>query len=156
MSKRCNGQHVHQQLVDGRAKEAAEYPEELCRAICTGLIKELNSEGEVHQIRSLMKVQHDTKVDEKEPRERGVKHEEDDQEMLVQAWDDITGEELDAKEVKKARLKEVGYIHEKKVWRKISRREAQQRGIKIVEVRWIDVNKGDTQNPVFRSRLVAK
>ena len=76
--------------------------------------------------------------------------------MLVQAWDDITGEELDAKEVKKARLKEVGYIHEKKVWRKISRREAQRRGIKIVEVRWIDVNKGDTQNPVFRSRLVAK
>ena len=25
-----------------------------------------------------------------------------------------------------------------------------------MEVRWIDVNKGDTQNPVFRSRLVAK
>ena len=50
--------------------------------------------------------------------------------MLVQAWDDITGEELDAKEVKKARLKEVGYIPEKKVCRKISRREAHRRGIK--------------------------
>ena len=101
-------------------------------------------------------MQHDTRIEDKEPRERGVKHEEDDHEMLEQAWDDITGEELDAKEVRKARLKEIGYIHDKRVWRKMSRREAIRRGIKVVDVRWIDVNKGDTQNPAFRSRLVAK
>ena len=31
-----------------------------------------------------------------------------------------------------------------------------KRGIKIVQTRWIDINKGDAANPVYRSRLVAK
>ena len=35
-----------------------------------------------------------------------------------QAWDDVTGEELDEKEVMRARRKEIGYIEEKKVWKK--------------------------------------
>ena len=30
-----------------------------------------------------------------------------------QAWDDVTGEELDRNEVMKARSKEMGYIHER-------------------------------------------
>ena len=41
LSRRCKGQHVHQQLMDGRATEAAIYPEPLCRAICVGLIREM-------------------------------------------------------------------------------------------------------------------
>ena len=36
------------------------------------------------------------------------------------------------------------------------RAEAHRRGIKIIGTRWIDVNKGDNQSPVYRSRLVAK
>ena len=40
LSRRCNGQHSHQPLVDGRAKDAAMYPDGLCRAICRGLVKE--------------------------------------------------------------------------------------------------------------------
>ena len=56
------------------------------------------------------------------------------------AWEDQTGEELPVHEVRKARHKEIGYINDKKVWRKITRREAIRRGIKIVAVRWIDIN----------------
>ena len=56
----------------------------------------------------------------------------------------------------KARTKEMGYIHEKKVWERMSRKRAIALGWKIVKTRWIDINKGDWENPNFRSRFVAK
>ena len=34
LRKKCDGDHAHQPLVDGRAKDAARYPPALCRAIC--------------------------------------------------------------------------------------------------------------------------
>jgi len=83
LSRRCKGQHVHQQLMDGRAKEAAIYPEPLCRAICVGLIREMKKATQ--QLRSLMTVRHDTKiteeyVDTKEgKKKRGVSHAEDEE-----------------------------------------------------------------------------
>ena len=80
----------------------------------------------------------------------------EDREDYAQAWDDITGVELNAKEVRKARMQELEYVREKKVWMKITRKEALRRGIKIVGTRWIDVNKGDIHNEQYRSRLVAK
>ena len=48
------------------------------------------------------------------------------------------------------------YVREKKVWHKIRRSEAQAKGWKIIKTRWIDINKGDDENPVCRSRLVGK
>ena len=72
------------------------------------------------------------------------------------AWDDLTGEVLDPKEVRRARMKELGYIHQKRVRKRIPRKEAIKRGYKIIKGRWIDVNKGDTQNPIYRSRYVGK
>lgn len=63
---------------------------------------------------------------------------------------------MDAREVLEARREEAGYIEEMKVWRKISRAEAQRRGYKVIQVRWLDVNKGDREHPFYRSRLVGK
>ena len=40
LSRRCDGSHCHQSLVDGRAAYAARYPKALCRAICKGIIEE--------------------------------------------------------------------------------------------------------------------
>ena len=57
--------------------------------------------------------------------------------------------------VKQARGEEVTWIREKQVYRKISRAEAAERNLKVIRVRWIDVNKGDKEHPVYRSRLVA-
>jgi hypothetical protein len=37
LAARCDKSHVHQELMGGRASKAAEYPDELCRAICRGL-----------------------------------------------------------------------------------------------------------------------
>ena len=90
--------------------------------------------------------------------QRGIRHEEDSDEnawLLGIAWDDVTGALLDPREVRKARVKEVDCLDEKHMYTKISRAEAQRRGIKILRTRWVDVNKGDAINPNHRSRFVA-
>jgi hypothetical protein len=74
----------------------------------------------------------------------------------MQAWDDLTGEPLKPKEVTKARLMELEYARAKQVWTKIPRWQAEQEGIKVIKTRWIDINKGDNDNPNLRSRFVAK
>ena len=72
------------------------------------------------------------------------------------AWDDLTGMRLDAGKVKEARMKEIQYVHDKKVWTRVTRAEAQRRGWKIIKTRWIDIHKGDDDSPIYRSRLVGK
>ena len=72
------------------------------------------------------------------------------------AWDDLTHMRLDAGKVKEARAKEVGYIRDKRVYGKIPRAQAVRNKWKVVQVRWIDINKGDDENPNYRSRLVGK
>ena len=72
------------------------------------------------------------------------------------AWDDLTGMRLDAQKVIEARGKEIQYVRDMKVWKKIPRRQAQARGMKVIKTRWIDINKGDDANPIYRSRLVGK
>ena len=63
---------------------------------------------------------------------------------------------MDGREVKKARMKEVGFVNKKNVWQKMSRKEALRKGYKIIQTRWIDIDKGDGDNPNYRSRLVGK
>merc|ERR1712139_483246 len=72
------------------------------------------------------------------------------------AWDDLTGMKLDAGKVIEARTKEVTYLRDKRVYDKIPRHQAQRSKWKIIKTRWIDINKGDDENPVYRSRLVGK
>ena len=57
---------------------------------------------------------------------------------------------------RKARKEEIQWFHNKGVYHKISRAEAKKNGWPIIGVRWVDVNKGDDKNPVYRSRLVAE
>ena len=67
-------------------------------------------------------------------------------------YDDNTGLELDAGQVFDARLKEVQYVDRKNVWVKIPRSEAKRNGWRVLKTRWIDIHKGDDQNPIMRSR----
>ena len=43
-----------------------------------------------------------------------------------------------------------------KVYDRVDKAEMIRRGGKIIKTRWIDVNKGDSQRPNYRSRLVGK
>ena len=72
------------------------------------------------------------------------------------AWDDVTGTKLDPAEVIKARTVEFGYAEKKLVWTKIPRHAARSKGWNIIKSRWIDVNKRDNENPIYRSRMVGK
>ena len=63
---------------------------------------------------------------------------------------------LQADKVIEAREKEVKYVRDMKVSEKVPRRLAQAKGWNIIKTRWIDINKGDDDNPVYRSRLVGK
>jgi hypothetical protein len=139
--------YQHQHLLGGRAKDAARYPEELCKAICRGLLEQMHCKE--LGVRYLYSVKAEDGVQEN----HGCEHEDD---LGGQAWDDVSGEMLDPAKVQGARREEIQYVNDMKVWRKMSRREAIRRGYKIIKVRWIDINKGDKQHPLYRSRLVGK
>ena len=69
---------------------------------------------------------------------------------------DLKFEELDADKIYEARLKEVEHVNQKHVWVKIPRSKAKEMGWKVLKARWIDINKGDGQSPMLRSRYVGK
>ena len=108
---KCDGGHKHQQLINGRAKAAAQYPKGLCQAICAGLRRQLDQDK--HQLKCLMSITASDEVDARsvgggDKRSRGVAHEEDESEEEVRrAWDDVSGKELDGKQVQRARMKEL-------------------------------------------------
>ena len=159
LERPCDGTHSHQALLDGRAKAAERYPPALCRAICRGLTKEV--QNHVQHLNAVVEVSAPVaKTALANPEEF---HESMEQEFRKLAeWngggacDDVTGMPLDRQKVQKARAEEIEYVRSKNVWTKIPRSEAQRLGYKVIKTRWIDINKGDDQNPVYRSRFVAK
>ena len=70
-------------------------------------------------------------------------------------YDDISGKVLDAKGVEKARKDEIEIIESFPVWEKIPRHKM-PKGVRTIGTRWVDVNKQDEENPLYRSRLVAQ
>ena len=83
--------------------------------------------------------------------------EEEHEDQMEAAWDDVTGAELDPDKVRTARKEEVEYIRKMGLYNKVNETECwKQTGKAPIKVRWIDVNKGDIKDPNYRSRLVAK
>jgi hypothetical protein len=71
--------------------------------------------------------------------------------------DTITGQRLRADLVRAARREEMEYFAAKNVWKKVPRSWAKEmQGKPPITVKWIDTNKGDDDNPNYRSRLVAR
>ena len=69
----------------------------------------------------------------------------------------MSGEPLDPAEVRKARKEEIRYFKEMNVYKKVPLAECWAKtGRAPIGVRWVDVNKGDSKNKNYRSRLVAK
>ena len=65
-----------------------------------------------------------------------VEHEEDEseqQKVIVQGWDDVSGLELIPGEVKRVRAQEMECVQRKGVWTKIPRWLARQKGWKIIK-----------------------
>ena len=80
-------------------------------------------------------------------------HEEID--MGEYAVDDVSGAFLDPKMVKNARADEIEYVRSMKLYTKVPISECLSKtGKQPIAVRWIDVNKQDTTNPLYRSCLL--
>ena len=71
--------------------------------------------------------------------------------------DDLTGLPLPPDLCRAARKKELDYFKSKGAWDVRTVLEARQRmGRAPITVRWVETNKGDDENLVYRSRLVGK
>ena len=156
LQRRCDGGHSHQPLVGGRAAWAARYPPELCRAICVGLIDAI--EEDRWKVKSLCRVSTYTSTQDQLKKDAEAWHDREGGQGVEwqKAWDDVTGDMLDPRKVQDARREEIQYTESMNVWKKMTREEAKRRGWEIIATRWIDVNKGDQDNPLYRSRLVGK
>ena len=72
------------------------------------------------------------------------------------AWDDVTNAILVPDLVKKAREVEMGYFTKLGVYEHVDKSHQLLTGGKVIGVRWVDVNKGDSADPEYRSRLVGR
>ena len=72
-------------------------------------------------------------------------------------WDDISGTKLDAELVREARAEELAEFDKIGAWEVVPISQCWERtGKPPIGTRWVDVNKGDSEQPVYRSRLVAQ
>ena len=75
----------------------------------------------------------------------------------MEAFDDLSNEPLVPHMVVKARREELDYFNSMGVYEYATIGECyKMTGKQPIGTRWIDVNKGDSQRPNYRSRLVAK
>ena len=71
-----------------------------------------------------------------------------------QYWDESTGQPLNADAVRAAREAEVEYMRRLGVYEEASMEDCIRDGCEPIPMRWIDVNKGDSNKPNIRSRAV--
>ena len=75
--------------------------------------------------------------------------EENDMDRDATFFGDITGSELNKAEAVKARQKEIQFFRDRGVYTKVRR----ERYMKIINTKWLDVNKGDADNLNIRAKL---
>ncbi len=150
----CQGSHLHTQLLDGRAGPCQDYPDKFCRVVCNAIKREVSDtrwrkkvwEDISDSVESIMSAMQ--KIEALEPPEE-------------KAWtsalyegrdfyDDVSGALLDKDKAIKARAEEMEFFREHGVYSKVPR----QQWMKIIETKWLDINKGDALNPNYRARLV--
>ena len=69
------------------------------------------------------------------------------------AWDDVTNDELLPELIKKAREVDMGYFAKLGVYEYATKAQQQQTLVEMIGVRWVDVIKGDSEEPQYGSRL---
>ena len=72
------------------------------------------------------------------------------------AGDDVIAAKLDPLKVVAARKLEMEHAQKKPAWEKIPRHVADKSGWGIIKSRWIDINKGDDDNPSYTSRMAGE
>ena len=151
-------QHRHVHLIQGRAKAAQVYPRALGINICEGIAaqKKLDSLGlRARPLMTMDNMRGAAKGASADDCPSETLHEADGKGLV--AWVDVSGQKLDAKLMVAARRDEIKYFREMGVYEKVDIAESwKETGKAPIAVRWVDINKGDSKSPLYRSRLVAK
>ena len=155
--------HKHVHLESGKTRQAQVYPREFCRAVCEGVAAEkriqalgleakpLLSMGDMQEIAQKAGV----KVDDGSEANKALHEDVEGGEWMIAA-DDQSGEPLEPRRVRLARKEEIMYFKKREVYEKVKVEECwKATGKPPIGVRWVDINKGDSANPNYRSRLVA-
>ena len=129
MNRRCpnrmtHGTHKHEHviLLDGRAKAAQTYPNELCRAIRKGIVKQIEADRQGQFMLAALDMGASSKTAMHAAMELASKCkqvEEDDAPELEDAYDDVSGAPLDPQNVFEARMEEVKFIRDMKLYDKV-------------------------------------
>ena len=155
LDKQCNKNHRHVHLMSGRARDAAIYPDQLCNEICKGIKEQIDHDEFIQRLPSkIVKSINSIRAEINNIDINSIHNDESDAECY---FDDVTGAPLDPKMVKEARKVEMSFFKSKGVYYYDTNDNCiLMTGKKPIAVRWVDVNKGDDENPNYRSRLVAK
>eukprot|EP00973_Karenia_brevis_P072169 10025940-Karenia_brevis.AAC.1 len=163
--------HRHITLMNNRAKACQVYPYELCRTICDGLKQQKAADQESQYLLSVVDLKEFEGMSANKAQgllvaelNEIVKHqwkeippEEVEEGSWTRYWDEVSGHELETWRVEVARKTEMKYIKEMKLYDVVPMAECLRKTCrKPIQGRWLDVNKGDLQNPLYRSRYVAK
>ena len=165
VEKRCTNEscdksqhHRHVHLVQGRARLAQVYPRSFGIAVCEGVAAQKRVESLGVRTRSVMSLEEmrtTASVEKGQECPAEALHEPDCSGM--KAFDDVSGQELNPALMVAARKEEIKYFREMGVYEKVNLKECwDSTGKAPIAVRWVDINKGDSMNPNYRSRLVAK
>ena len=149
--------------MSGVARKCQVYPPAFCRAVCEGTAAQkrlhvlgMRSEPLMSMEEMISMVPKDAHHSKDPSRDL---HEEDAEALPegTVAWDDQSGAWLQPELMAKARREEIAYFKAMNVYRKVPLTKCWEvTGKDPIAVRWVDINKGDTNHPDYRSRLVAK
>ena len=139
----CKVGHVHAPLLHGRARDAAIYNADLCRAMCRGFI--MQNEKNMMSVKRSMIVKAEDGIGE------APDHGEDQQGMTA-AWGDVSNKTWDAGRVRVAREEEMDYMNAKRAREKLTKSKATASEAQGGGTRWIDTG-GRRCEPQLQEQL---
>jgi len=136
--------HKHVHLIGGLGKAAQVYPPALVEAVLRVISTMLKESGELNELEGFsagpVPAEHEMPSG-----------------SWQEYWDHVNGGYLDPAEVEKARQLERDWIRKQAVYTIVARDVClQETGKAPIPLRWVDTNKGDHKNPVYRSRQVVR
>ena len=141
-------------LISGRAKYAQVYPRSFCNMICEGIAAQRKVDELGITVKPVMTVAEMEKTTGSGDPSKEL-HEWYGEEVV--AFDDLTGDKLDPMLMSQARREDIKYFRSMGVYEKVKVDESRSvTGKGPIAVRWVDINKGDSRVPNYRSRLVAE
>ena len=164
LDKQCTGCHRHLNTM-GTTKllsACAIYPPGLCSAIVRGLERQLEQDQRRDEVLStelgseLPELARDDSEDLQEADILQLIAPELMEDEDLVAYDDAKGGTLHMPPLRKARDEEMEFVKSRNIYSYASVKDCVEKtGRNPIGTKWVDTNKGDDQNPKYRSRLVA-